>query len=240
MDGKRIAGDAVWYKDPKVLFKRYAEFFPARDHTPEEKVNAIVRLSFYIAAALTAVAFARTRSLKAIGKYFFMAALATAIVSLAYKGGACYPSKQFARNVTSPKTYGIQPSSPSLNREPRCPAGAKTCAMRIRNAAAENATCTKSTPENPFANVLLTELGDDPDRPAACAYDSQKDLIRKNFNKGLPRNLTDVYEVQNSQRQYMTTPVSTSIPDTHAFAEYVFGSGLKGCKWDTAKCTGHN
>jgi hypothetical protein len=59
--------------------------------------------------------------------------------------------------------------------------------------------------------------------------------IRKNFNKGLFRNLDDVYEVENSQRQFVTMPVTTSAPDTIAFAEYLFGN-KKTCKEDPSLC----
>ena len=98
--------------------------------------------------------------------------------------------------------------------------------------------CVKSTAENPFANVLLTDLADDPDRPAACDYDSMKDDIEDNFNRGLFRNLTDVYDRENSQRQFMTNPVTTGIPDTLAFAQFAYGSEAKGCKESPAACTG--
>jgi hypothetical protein len=97
--------------------------------------------------------------------------------------------------------------------------------------------CTRSTPDNPFANALV---GDDPRRPAACKYDDHADEIRRNFNRGLVRNAYDVYEKENSQRQWMTNPVTTTIPDTMAFARFCYGgaAGRKTCKEDPAACTG--
>ena len=93
--------------------------------------------------------------------------------------------------------------------------------------------CTPPTKDNPFANVLLTDLGKV--RAPACAYDSVKDAIRTNFNDGLIRNATDVYERENSQRQYYTMPVTTNIPDTGAFANFLYG-GMKSCKDTPAHC----
>jgi hypothetical protein len=95
--------------------------------------------------------------------------------------------------------------------------------------------CKKSTPGNPFANYLLT---DNPDDPPACAYDDHKDLIRENFNRNLFRNPEDLYEKQNSQRQFFSMPHG-KIPDTKAFAEFLSGgSSRKVCKEDPTACTG--
>lgn len=94
--------------------------------------------------------------------------------------------------------------------------------------------CTRPTRENPFANVLLTDLSK-PLRPPACAYDAVKAEVRDNFNAGLIRNATDIYERENSQHQYYTMPVTTSIPDTGAFANFLYG-GMKSCKEDAKAC----
>ena len=42
--------DEFWYNDPKVLWKfdRFIEFFPNPNLSLAEKLNALVRLSFYI------------------------------------------------------------------------------------------------------------------------------------------------------------------------------------------------
>lgn len=229
-----LPGDAVWYREPRALFRRPAEFFPSRDQTPEEKVNAIVRLAFYIGVGVMVVAYARTGSLANVGKYVFLAALAAAVVTLAYKG--CRPrAEQQPRGAAVAKDV-----KPAVDHQFNAPKAGTPVARRCHRSVASNPrSCVRSTPANPFGNVLLTEYGDDPHRPEACAYETQRDAVRANFNKNFPRNLTDVYEVENSQRQFMTMPVTTGIPDTAAFADFVYGSGLRGCKYDNAKCTGN-
>ena len=92
--------------------------------------------------------------------------------------------------------------------------------------------CQRPTRDNPFANVLLTDLGKPP-RPPACAYDTVKGEITDSFNAGLFRNATDVYERENSQYQYYTMPVTTGIPDTTAFRNFLYG-GMRSCKEDAA------
>jgi hypothetical protein len=103
--------------------------------------------------------------------------------------------------------------------------------------AVRTASCKKSTPQNPFANFLV---GDDPNSPPACPYDQQKDDIRTNFNRGLFRDAADIYEKHNSQRQFMMMPVTTKIPDTKAFAEFLTGGPSRPtCKEDPTVCTGY-
>jgi hypothetical protein len=99
---------------------------------------------------------------------------------------------------------------------------------------AGDAACHAPTRDNPFGNVLLTEYGTD--RPPACPY--EKDTVRALFNDGQVRNMTDVYERENGQRQFITMPVTTSIPDTKAFAEFAYGTGST-CKEDALKCDGY-
>lgn len=100
--------------------------------------------------------------------------------------------------------------------------------------ASNDTRCTPPSRENPFSNVLLTDLGK-PERPPACAYDAVKDSVKENFNAGLFRNATDIYEKENSQHQYYTMPVTTTIPDTGAFANFLYG-GMRSCKQDAAAC----
>ena len=106
-----------------------------------------------------------------------------------------------------------------------------------RSAAAEQ-ECVRSTPTNPFANVLLTDLGAG-ERPPACKYEDMKDDVRTNFNKGLFRNVEDIYERENSQRQFYTMPVTTNIPDTRAFADFCYAPRTT-CKENPAGCTGYD
>lgn len=92
---------------------------------------------------------------------------------------------------------------------------------------AENYTpqkCQRPTKNNPFANVLLTDYAGNPRRPAACPYDEVKDEVNDLFYDGLYRNLTDVYDHQNSRRQFFTNPVTRTLPNTKAFANFLYNS----------------
>ena len=109
--------------------------------------------------------------------------------------------------------------------------------IRPKTLKRENKACYKSNPNNPFGNATVGALLDDEGKPPACGYDEPgvASQMRKNFNNGLFRNLDDVYEVENSQRQFYTMPVTTSAPDTIAFGEFLFGN-KRTCKEDPSLC----
>lgn len=188
-------GDKIWYDDVRVLPARWAEFFPRPEQTPEERVNAIVRLVLY--ATLAAYVYNREARTLVLGLG------AVAVVSFVF-------------------------GHPRRERFPAAGGGA------LAAAAGAPGACTRPTRDNPFANVLLTDLGK-PDKPPACAYDTVRGEVRDAFNAGLFRNATDVYERENSQYQYYTMPVTTGIPDTTAFRNFLYG-GMRSCKQDAAAC----
>ena len=185
-----IPGDKIWYEDVRVLVTRWKEFFPTPEHTPEERVNALVRLIIY--GTLAAYVYNRE------ARTLVMGAGVAAVVSFAFGHGR---QERF-------------PGTPVVEALP-------------------NKTCTPPTRDNPFANVLLTDLGKP--RPPACSYDKVKDTVKKHFNTGLFQNATDIYERENSQHQYYTMPVTTTLPDTGAFANFLYG-GMKSCKEAGVNC----
>ena len=98
-------------------------------------------------------------------------------------------------------------------------------------------SCSNSSANNPFSNATVGALLDNEARAPACSYDDTGVAanIRKNFNKGLFRNLDDVYEVENSQRQFYTMPVTTAAPDLTAFGQFLFGNKAT-CKENPSLC----
>ena len=83
-------------------------------------------------------------------------------------------------------------------------------------------SCVRPTSDNPFMNVLPT---DDRMRGSACKQDKTvKEEIRDNFNKNLYLDLGDIYEKNNSQRQFYTMP-STEIPhNQNEFAKWLYNT----------------
>jgi hypothetical protein len=99
--------------------------------------------------------------------------------------------------------------------------------------------CKVPTETNPFMNVLITDYSLNPDRKPACDVEDTKvkRSMKKQFNKNLFTSIDDVYDKNNSYRQFYTT-ASTTIPnDQESFAKWLYYSEEKTCKeGNTAKC----
>lgn len=102
----------------------------------------------------------------------------------------------------------------------------------------EKASCRRPTVNNPFMNPLVTDFNDG-DKPVACNADDEdinEEIVEK-FNKNLYRNVDDLFETENSQRQFFTIP-ETRLPNQQKeFAMWLYGD-MPSCKdgSDSGKC----
>lgn len=75
--------------------------------------------------------------------------------------------------------------------------------------------CVEPTANNPFMNVLLTDYINEPERGEACdTYNNPSVEAKMNdeFNNNLYRDVSNIFNRNNSQRQFYTNP-ATSIPN---------------------------
>ena len=81
-------------------------------------------------------------------------------------------------------------------------------------------SCRRPTKDNPFMNWGLY----DKSFKKACDINDLdiKEKVEKDFNEGLYQNIGDVYQKNNSQRQYYTMPVSSGISDQTEFANWLY------------------
>lgn len=102
----------------------------------------------------------------------------------------------------------------------------------------ENSMCSVSTKSNPFANVLISDYQEKPDRPMACTIenDAVQNRIKDNFDSWVFRDVNDIYDNNASQRQFYTT-ANTTIPNNQTgFAEWLFGVGPSCKEGDGPQC----
>lgn len=219
-----LSSDPVWYQDVGVLFRRYDEFFPARDQTAAERVNSIVRLLAYCTLAVYVFG-GRPR-------YLAFGVMAIAVVTVSYMR----PPRPPCGSARPGGRAGGGADGGALDDDAHDEHESRGDRHQTRHVLRGSRRCVKSSPDNPFANFLVS---DPRNRPAACKYDEHADLVETNFGQGLVKDVYDVYDKQNSRRQFYTMPVSASIPDTVAFAQWCYGGrGRATCKEDGAACTG--
>jgi hypothetical protein len=102
---------------------------------------------------------------------------------------------------------------------------AKKVAEKYQNLKKE---CVMPTSNNPFMNVLLTDLKNAKDRKRACTANddhSTMNEIDKNFDINLYKNVDDVWNKQNSQRQYFTMPWTTIPNNQTDLATWLYHTG---------------
>jgi hypothetical protein len=96
----------------------------------------------------------------------------------------------------------------------------------------------EGTKKNPFSNVLLTQIGDDPNRksaPPSFNVDCDEDITTnvkkavqmmnpgiKNTNKQLFGDLYQEFELDQFSRQLYSTPNTRVENDQSAYAEYLY------------------
>ena len=98
----------------------------------------------------------------------------------------------------------------------------------------EKSKCRKPTKDNPFMNPSVDDYNKS--SPAACNADDEdiNDDIELKFNEDMYRDLEDVYNRKNSQRQFFT--VANTIPnDMEAFARWCYKMP-ENCKTDQSRC----
>ncbi len=199
--------DPFWSEDPKILVSRtrLIEFVPTSDMTWKERLNALVRLFIYTSLLLAMY----------LGKSWpLYIALAGILVTLFLFRFSPKPATVF---TDAPSDH---PNSDSPN--PFIPKDQPKCIPPTRN--------------NPFGNVMQNEYIDNPTRPAACNYEDVKDDVEKHWGYNLYQDIDDaLWNRNNSQRQWYTTP-STTIPnDAGSFMNWLYKSG-PCCKTDQTAC----
>lgn len=88
----------------------------------------------------------------------------------------------------------------------------------------EKNTCRRPTRDNPFSNPSLYDYNNPYAPPAACNGDDDeiRDETRAAFNQDLFRDVDELFEKHNSQRQFYTLP-STGIPNNQSdFANWLY------------------
>lgn len=99
----------------------------------------------------------------------------------------------------------------------------------------ENAKCRRPTVDNPFMNPSIADFNTEK-APVACNADDED--VNKNielkFNEDLYRDIEDVFDKKNSQRQFFT--VAHNIPnDQEAFANWCYKFPAT-CKTNQERC----
>ena len=99
-------------------------------------------------------------------------------------------------------------------------------------------TCRKPTADNPWANIVFSDYLDGGNLAEPCNVDSSeiKQEMQSLYNSTIYRNVSDVFERENSQRIFYTVPITTIPNKQTEFANWLYKSGPT-CKENSNNCT---
>jgi hypothetical protein len=206
-----------WSKDPAILLnKEYIfELWPTPNMNYAQKLNAITRLILL----LTILGIAITMSLKIL----FVGLSTIGAIFLLYK---------MQKPKITPQILAEGFSSPSLMYSDRT-----TNPVTLESALKTD--FQMGNKKNPFSNVLLTDIADDPQRKAAPPSfnpDVDEEIVRstkkmvqelnpgiKNAQKQLFGDLYNNFELDQSNRLFYSTANTRVANDQGAYAQYLYG-----------------
>ena len=212
-----------WFNDPIILLNQESilQIWPTQQMNFESKLNAISRLVIFM--SLLGFIFTRNLNLIIIG------IVTLAIIFTLYKLRKQSIVKFKEGFSVNPS---IQPTASPMTTNP------VTLESVLRS------EFHPTTKKNPFGNVLLTDIADNPNRKAAApsfnpdVYDDITSSVKKqtqmlnpdiiNTNKQLYGDLKDNYDLDNSMMRFYSTANSRVANDQNAYAMYLFGNMPSG------------
>ena len=206
----------VWFDDPTILFNKDSifELWPTMDMCYEQKINAITRLVILI----TILGYILTTSKRIVA----VGVLTLVVIYVLFKS-----RKQKITNDMINEGFTSSSMVEATGEPVPLDAVLKT-------------EFKQGTKKNPFSNVLLTQIGDEPDRksaPPSFNVDVDESITKnikravqmmnpgiKNTNKQLFGDLYQEQQLDNFSRQLYSTPNSRVENDQGAYSKFLFGT----------------
>jgi hypothetical protein len=214
-----------WSNDPTVLLNKdyIFELWPTTDMCYEQKLNAITRLIILI----TILGYILTMS----SRILIVGALTLVVIFILFKMRKQKITKEMVNegfNVQGNEVTGL------FNKKPNSFVNPVTLDAVLRTEFKEG------NKKNPFSNVLLTQIMDEPNRksaPPSFNVDVDEDITKnvkkavqqmnpgiKNTNKQLYGDLWEKFELDQSDRVFYSTPNTRVEPgDQSAYAQFLYG-----------------
>lgn len=229
--------DLIWIDDSSILYKteKLTIFFPTKEQSDEERINSIVRLSFYISLILSLY--------HSNLKYFYIFLFFLLFTFIIHSN---HPTLNIRHplNKTVMKNESLDESIKLNNFIPNLSLNGIKKIESIENTSKE---CTKPTISNPFMNFTMSDRmtfdkdGSIYNRPPACDTNDPevKKLIDSSFNNNLYKDTSDVFGKMNSQRNYYTMASTSIVNDQESFSKWLYLSPMS-CKENQENCMSGN
>ena len=218
-----------WSNDLTILFNKESilQVWPNQQMTFEAKLNAISR----IVILMTVLGFIFTRNWNLV----IIGIITLAIIFTLYK----LRKQSLVSSLIKKEGFSVNPSM-----QPSALSAAPMLTDPVTLKSVLRSEFHPTTKKNPFGNVLLTDINDDPNRLAAApsfnpdVYDEIDKAVKKqtqmlnpsiiNTNKQLYGDLKDNYDLDNSMMQFYSMPNTRICNDQGAFASWLYSEMPSG------------
>jgi hypothetical protein len=215
----------IWSNDPTVLFNKdyIFELWPTTNMYYEQKLNAITRLIIII----TILGFILSRSVRIL----IVGIVTLALIFILYKMRKPKTSKELLDLKEGFEIQGNQVTG--IFDKSR-----KTITNPVTLETVISSEFKEGNKKNPFSNVLLTDIMDEPDRKAAPpSFNPEvEEKITKNVKKGVQfmnpginntnkqlfGDLWEKFELDQSNRIFYSTANTRVTNDQGAYAKYLY------------------
>jgi hypothetical protein len=222
-----------WTNDPSILFNKdyIFQLWPTTNMCYEEKLNAITRLVIL----LTILGYVLTMSQRIL----VVGILTLVIIFVLFKMRKQKLTKEMLYEGfdVKPRISLIQGNEPSSQSD--------SYINPVTLDAVLKTEFKEGNRKNPFSNVLLTQIADQPNRksaPPSFNVDVDEDITRdikktvqmlnpgiKNTNKQLYGDLWQNFELDQSNRVFYSTPNTKIEPgDQSSYARFLYGTMPSG------------
>ena len=223
-----------WSNDPTIIFNKDSilQLWPTSNLTFEAKLNAISR----IVILLSLLGFLFTRKTH----FLIIGAITLAIIVSLYK----FRKQKIVKALTQQEGFQVNNPKGLIGGI----ASSSTTTNPVTLETLLRSDFHPTTKKNPFGNVLLTDIMDQPNRKAAApsfnpdVYDDINAATKKqtqmlnpgiiNTNKQLYGDLKDNYDLDNSMMRFYSTANTRVASDQGAYADYLYG-GMYSAKEST-------
>jgi hypothetical protein len=215
----------IWSNDPTILFNKdyIFELWPNTNMCYERKINAVTRLIIII----TVLGFILTKSTKLL----IVGIITIALIFALYKMRKPKVTKDMLESNEGFEVQGNQVTGLFDKK-------VKTITNPVTLESVISTEFKEGNKKNPFSNVLLTDIMDDPDRksaPPSFNPDVEEKITKNvkkgvqfmnpginNTNKQLFGDLWEKFELDQSNRIFYSTANTRVTNDQGAYAKYLY------------------
>jgi hypothetical protein len=225
--------NVFWTEKPSILIETYDKFIPTKNMSRNEQMNAITLFSLYSLLIIYFIGYTnKITNILFIGIIVLMVFL----YYTKYKKIDVDNIEEFeveAGYVDSDnklrlgKFYSAQNQNKQLDKYVDIQSKANKEILDIPR---------EPTVDNPFVNPILTDYNtENAPYPINVEDDVIKEQVNLTYNKDLFKDMSDLFDEKNTQRQFYTIPGGSIPNDQQKFAEWCYKTP-KTCKEDSRFC----